>query len=538
MSGFIEEINSDLLCFDWAKPVGTYGSTCECYVVQIDGKRFFMKRLRQEHINNQAYRALFRKEYEKGISMSHPNLVRYEKLIDSDDGCYILMENIVGETLDTFIENHPNYFDSRAHLDKFFNQLLSALKCLHKHHVVYSDLKPQNIMLTQINNDVKIVDLGFCFTDSYPDSAGTTSGFSAPEHHTKGNLDVTTDIFGVGKIIEYIGKNSAHNLPAVYAKIMLHCLKKRQQDRIQSTDEIVRLINKRRHLTRRVMLSIIVLVAMFFAYKTLIYDMHFNSWWDSFQIITPHVDYDTEFRHTYYSVLSEQNGTCAAVGHSSLPNVYLHDSIPINGKIYRLTHIADSAFRNKHYIKSVFIPNGILSIGIESFIGCKNLLTINLPNSITSIGDYAFHSCNGLRHLKLSTNITMIPKGAFAGCKFTEVTIPEGVTEIRLDAFGNCSELKEVDMPSTLTRIERGVFWNCESLQSIDIPAQVTLIGEYLFYGCDKLTDIYNFSVEPQVILPIHRNPAQITLHVPAESVDAYRNAPYWQDMNIVAIEK
>lgn len=536
MSGFVKDESIDRLGFDWMKPIDTDGTTSQCYIAQVGGKQYFMKMLRSEYVSNQAYRMLFCKEFEKGHTISHPNIVKYEELHDSANECYILMENIVGETLDAFMDSHPDYFGSRANLDKFFNQLLDALKCLHENHVVYSDLKPQNIMLTQINNDVKIVDLGFCFTDSYPDSAGTTHGFSAPEHVACGKLDVSTDIYGVGKIIEYIGKKSAHNLPAIYAKIMLRCLKVRQQDRIQSTDEVVRLINKRRHLTRRVLLSIIVLVAMFFTYKTIIYNEHFNAWWDSFQIITPHVDYDGEFRDTYYRVLSEQDSMCAAVGHSSLPNVYMHDMVTINGKEYRLTHIADSAFFQKRYIKSVFIPEGVLSIGKESFRECKNLTTINLPNSVTSIGDYAFYSCVGVRYLKLPPHITLIPKAAFAGCSIKKVVIPEGVTEIKLDAFGNCFELEEVEMPSTLRRIERGAFWDCKSLRTIEIPAQVSHLGEYLFFGCDELTDIYNFSVEPQVIPPIHRNPSQITLHVPAESVEKYRQADIWKDMNVIAL--
>lgn len=394
MSGFIEENSSGLLCFNWAKPIGSYGSTCECYVVQIDGKRFFMKRLRQELINNQAYRALFRKEYEKGISMSHPNLVRYEKLIDSDNDCYILMENIAGETLDNFIKSHPDYFSSRTNLDKFFNQLLNALKCLHENHVVFSDLKPQNIMITQVNNDLKLIDLGFCFTDSYPDSTGSSTGFSAPEHIDKGKFDVTTDIYGVGKIIEYIGKNSTYNLSSVYAKIMMRCLKKRQQDRFQSTDEIVSLINRRKHSLHRIILVVIASLVLFITFKTLSYNETVLSWWDGLQFITPHVNYDTEYRNIYYRILSKKDSTCEAVGHDSSPNVYLHDIIVINNREYRLTHIGDSAFFRKKYVKSAYIPEGLLSIGKDAFRECSNMLSVNLPNSITLIDDYAFYGCN------------------------------------------------------------------------------------------------------------------------------------------------
>lgn len=44
-------------------------------------------------------------------------------------------------------------------------------------------------------------------------------------------------------------------------------------------------------------------------------------------------------------------------------------------------------------------------------------------------------------------------------------------------------------------------------------------------------------AIEPQSILPIHKNPSQITLHVPAGSVEKYRNAEHWKEMKIVAIK-
>lgn len=530
MSGFIEEINSDLLCFDWAKPIGYNGSTCECYVVQIDGKRFFMKRLRQEHINDQAYRALFRKEYEKGISMSHPNLVRYEKLIDSDNDCYILMENIAGETLDNFIKSHPDYFNARVHLDKFFNQLLSALKCMHEHHVIYSDLKPQNIMITQVNNDVKVIDLGFCYTDSYPDSAGTTSGFSAPEHLNRGKINISTDVYGIGKIIEYIGKNLTKSLPPIYTIIMAKCLKEQQADRWQSIDEILTLLNKRSKPWKKWLTYIMVVVTSLVGYVI---------WQKSSETALISNDI-VSVNYVNYSNFNKKDKTCEVIGKDSLKNhtIYIRGHINYQGVDYNVTSIANSAFKDYKYIKTVHIPHGLKSIGDGAFFGCDSLLIINIPNSVTKIGDLAFYSCKGVTELILSQNLKEIPSACFVATKISWLNIPEGVEVIRLDAFAHCSNIKEIKLPSTVKHLERGVFYNCLSLQRIELPASLERIDEYLFFGCECLSDIYIYAIVPPRALVMHRNPSQITLHVPAESVEAYRNAPFWQDMNIVAIEE
>lgn len=143
---------------------------------------------------------------------------------------------------------------------------------------------------------------------------------------------MSTDMYGVGKIIEYIGKNTPHNMPSVYAKIMLKCLKERQSDRIQSTNDIVTLINRRNHIIKRLAIGMVACVAIFLAYKTITYNEKFNAWRDSFEIIAPVTDYDMECYHTYYRILSEEDATCEAVGHARTPNVYLTDTIVIDKK--------------------------------------------------------------------------------------------------------------------------------------------------------------------------------------------------------------
>ena len=76
----------------------------------------------------------------------------------------------------------------------------------------------------------------------------------------------------------------------------------------------------------------------------------------------------------------------------------------------------------------------------------------------------------------------------------------------------------------------------CFELQEITIPAGVTTIGEYVFFDCHKLRHIYNYAPEPQSLSTIiRRGQVQyVTVHVPAASVEKYRNAHHWKDMIIV----
>ena len=72
----------------------------------------------------------------------------------------------------------------------------------------------------------------------------------------------------------------------------------------------------------------------------------------------------------------------------------------------------------------------------------------------------------------------------------TEVTIPDGVTEIGEYAFGRNLKLVSVTIPNGVTIISSAAFRDCEKLKTVILPESLTLIDEYAFYNCDKLKKI------------------------------------------------
>lgn len=222
--------------FDAIEQMESQGATCDTFRVKVYGKLHFLKRLKAEYAGDIRYQEALRKEFETGYRLEHPNLVRYLSL-DKDS---ILMEYVEGETLSQRLAKNPDYFKQPRHTDKLVRQLLGVLDYLHSHQVLHLDLKPDNILLTHINDDVKLIDLGFCYTDTFADTQGHTNAFAAPEQKEGGAVDVRSDIYAFGRILELLPDHFLYN------KVIARCTAENPSARYQSIDEILYDINHRR----------------------------------------------------------------------------------------------------------------------------------------------------------------------------------------------------------------------------------------------------------------------------------------------------
>ena len=77
--------------------------------------------------------------------------------------------------------------------------------------------------------------------------------------------------------------------------------------------------------------------------------------------------------------------------------------------------IKDGAFENCDKISSIYLLDGIISIGANAFKNCSNLEIINIPETVESIGDNAFLGCE----------------------KLIEITIPQSVYEMGSRVFSH-----------------------------------------------------------------------------------------------------
>lgn len=99
--------------------------------------------------------------------------------------------------------------------------------------------------------------------------------------------------------------------------------------------------------------------------------------------------------------------------------------------------------------KNYEVRGDVRFIGELAFRNMSRLRTLSLPDSLLSIGPMAFRGCSGIRGL----------------------TIPSGVTFIGAYAFHGMTSLQTIDLPDKLERLKRGTFFMCTSLETLHIPA-------------------------------------------------------------------
>ena len=258
-SSFDNEIKNPFVFNDMV-PILSNGATSDTYKVLIYGKWHFLKRPKDIYSNNPLYISAFHKEFEIGYTLDHPNVARYVTKGEDNDGVYILIDYIAGFTLTDFIKTNPDYFNDIRNLDKLVSQLLSALKYLHERQILHLDIKPDNILITGVNNDVKLIDFGFSYTDCFSSLAiGKTELYAAPEQLSNGEIDQRTDIYGFGKIIEYIFSECGSQTTKTYHKLIDKCLYENKDDRFNNANEILSYLLYRSKFKKNITYSIVTL---------------------------------------------------------------------------------------------------------------------------------------------------------------------------------------------------------------------------------------------------------------------------------------
>lgn len=94
-----------------------------------------------------------------------------------------------------------------------------------------------------------------------------------------------------------------------------------------------------------------------------------------------------------------------------------------------------------------------------AFFKNESLVTVKLPESITEVGEDIFGDCKTLRGVKLPEGVSRINKEAFYGCSILEtINFPAKLTSVGDNAFSLCSKMELDNLPSSLLHVGQSAF--------------------------------------------------------------------------------
>ena len=200
------------------------------------------------------------------------------------------------------------------------------------------------------------------------------------------------------------------------------------------------------------------------------------------------LDPETAAVTNHESFYGEGNNGYVYRGDVAIPSEITH-----LGETYTITVIGKKCFANAKLLKSVYIPNTVISIEDEAFSqsGIKEII---IPNSIESesIGIKVFKDCHGLKTVDLPNSWKRIPNQTFSGCNsLSAMTFPDSLERIEIWAFSNCDGLSAICFPERLERIDDLAFSDCDGLSAIYLPVKLKSIGDGAFDNCSRLAEIY-----------------------------------------------
>ena len=195
----------------------------------------------------------------------------------------------------------------------------------------------------------------------------------------------------------------------------------------------------------------------------------------------------------------------------------------IDGK--KVTWIALEVFKDNKIVEKVTIPEGVVQVGHQVFMGCEKLTQVSFPDSLRILGSGVFRDCKSIVEVTVPDSVEETGIGMFQGCEsLKKVTLPRyGVSPYMYSGcssleyapleydksklpefampwiphrvFEKCTSLTEVTIPDYIEKIYEGAFADCTNLEKVVFPGNTEIIDgdpaegdEDVFVRCPKLT--------------------------------------------------
>lgn len=194
---------------------------------------------------------------------------------------------------------------------------------------------------------------------------------------------------------------------------------------------------------------------------------------------------------------------------------------------------------------SHIVPNASQVVGtISKYEGVfenSDLITVTLNEGLEVIGARTFNYCSKLSGLTTPSTLKVLGYEGAAYVLSGDSSSPTfGYVNTDIGVLQNCTSLSSVTLNEGLEIIGNNAFRGCSSLTSVTIPSTVEAMYMNVFEGCSSLRYIISLATTPPPIYSYiedtrnfhpFNNTNNCLIYVPDDSVDAYKKANVWSDV-------
>ena len=245
--------------YDGIKPFysSVYGQS-RLFTAVYNGKKVIIKALKAEFAQDAKSRENLKKEYEITSQLDHRCIRKalgFENIQGLGD-C-IIFEYIEGKSLAEHVRVGTL---NEKQIKSVLIDLCDGLNYMHQRGIIHCDLKPENVMITANDYRVKIIDIGLPETEYKTDRELLIkeNEFIAPELIKGEECDPRSDVYSLGKIIEFIIER---NIISQYTSVATHCTQFSREQRFDSIMDVRSVITKG-YSVFKIILLILVLAGL------------------------------------------------------------------------------------------------------------------------------------------------------------------------------------------------------------------------------------------------------------------------------------
>lgn len=241
-----------------------YGNS-RVFTANFHGKKVIVKTLKKEFVDDAACIASLKQEFEITSMLDNKyirkamDFVHVEGLGDS-----IIFEYIDGKSLAEHVRVGTL---SEKQVKNILAEVCDGLYYMHRNGVVHCNLNPENVLVTANDYRAKIIDIGVPETKQEADRELLIKEmeFVAPEIIKGEDFDSRSDIYSLGKIMEFIGER---NISKQFHATATHCTQFSKEQRFDNISDVRSAITKGHSFVKVIILAVVaaILAGLAFIY--------------------------------------------------------------------------------------------------------------------------------------------------------------------------------------------------------------------------------------------------------------------------------